>query len=353
MAEETPKDPGAEATGMTTPAQARSETIARSLMGDGFVNQFGDVIGVRKPAWTDRVRDAAIGFSEGIGGLESLRSRVRKEYNDRHFRQQQAAVQQEVANRQKAQTIATVMQKAMELPPKARKAYLKEAYGQMGIEPSQTMLSMVDDMDFISSLNIPQIQQRIAEGTGPSAEELEAAVADPNAMANLYGVMKQRAGAEKELNSNIIAEAKDKRDAAESAARIAESQARTDKILAGEEEDDADGDAAYKKFRLKYVSDRLTKPQKDKFGRPLPTKTMDELNAEARAIFYGATPPPVPSPSPTPKPAPEAKPAAGITQAAPPMTTTTPSVSTPTTAPASTGAGTNPAASGVTVERLK
>lgn len=137
--------------------QSDTNAVARALLGDATVEQFGDVIGARPTGFKDVLRDFAIGAARGPEALEQIKGLQRKAYSDALFRQQQAALARKKADIAQAGAVLDTYKKVQGMPAGARASLLKSQLESIGITPDPAALKLMLNGDILAQLPMQEI----------------------------------------------------------------------------------------------------------------------------------------------------------------------------------------------------
>lgn len=206
-------------------AQADQERIARQLFGDELVNQFGDVIGARKPGIRDALRDFTLGAAKGPEAVGALHEQIRNQAETTMVRQRRAAIAQAQEDRQKATFALSAIEAANRLPTKHRKGVLKDLLGQVGIEPPKAVLDMFTDAELIGSLPTKKIIDAINSGESSlSFDDVAGVLGSTDRAAGFVQTAIRAKANENDLNKQIVDLERKKLSLADAVRRFKEAQ---------------------------------------------------------------------------------------------------------------------------------
>jgi hypothetical protein len=151
-------------------AQSDTATVARSLLGDAAVEQFGDVIGARPAGIKDVLRDFTIGMSKGPGEVEKIKAMQLKAYNDALFKQQQTALARKKAEMEQVGVALDTYKKVQGMPVGARASLLKSSLEAIGVTPDPAALKLMLDGDVFSQVPFEDLMEANTRGELSVAE---------------------------------------------------------------------------------------------------------------------------------------------------------------------------------------
>jgi len=174
-----------------TPLQADTATVAKGLgFPEGMIDRYGDVIGTRPRRKSDYLRDFALGMATNDPlASTKMATQVQQQYNQALDRQIKIAREQEQADREKANFLWEAIANARKFGGKHSKKMMVEGLKMGGVEPSQTMLDVMTDLDTVTE----SVFAKLREGN-TSAAEVEAMITDPQVLgAQIRGVREAEA----------------------------------------------------------------------------------------------------------------------------------------------------------------
>lgn len=147
-------------------AQARTEKIARGLMGDDLVDKYGHAMGVRPTSFADSARDAVLGATIGRDKVAAMHFQAREQYNTEMYKAQQAGLAKEQADRAKGVAIINALEEVRKnIPMKYKAQTFAAILKAQGIEPDPTAMKMFTDADAFSNVHMDQLKKGVENNT--------------------------------------------------------------------------------------------------------------------------------------------------------------------------------------------
>jgi len=182
--------------------QADTDRIARRLLGDQVVDNYGDVIGARKHTMRDVARDFALGVAGGPTKSGELRLKVQEQFQKAYDKEAKAAAVRKQQDREQATMVLGALKTVSGLPPGQRASIFKDTLDQAGIPYSNAAVKFLTDADTLAQLPLDQLMEKAQSGEISTAS-IGQVFGSAQQAANWYTNM-VRAQKDREQTGNMI-----------------------------------------------------------------------------------------------------------------------------------------------------
>jgi hypothetical protein len=185
--------------------QANTESIARGLMGNDIVDNFGHAMGVRPTTAADVMRDTYLGATVGPANVAKLHQDALKQWRQENIDSQRLGFAQATADAQKREEWIHAVNYARDpanLSPKYRVAYVTEVAKTLGLTPSPTIMKQLVDSE--NGVKDKVVEQVANAWRGMPFGDMAANLADITAAQKLIGAASTEASKVVDLaNANV------------------------------------------------------------------------------------------------------------------------------------------------------
>lgn len=182
--------------------QANTDRIARQLLGDDLVNQYGDTMGARTPTFADRIRDFGSTMAGGPEKTQSLKNQARTAYQDARYKAAQTGLVQARIARAKGIALADAIKTAQEAPTSQRKQLFSAMLDEQGLDHSPAVAGLFMHEDILGSRSLAAFDKGLRDGS-ISIDDAATTLGSPKAALDYLGKLRANDQADRKVAADV------------------------------------------------------------------------------------------------------------------------------------------------------